>query len=117
MGKFKGAVLAAVVAGLLIAAPAGARVDFSGPAFDILAPGAFGGVPASPFSTDQGQLYDALTPLEGHVTTAELNRYYLSEKFGVVGPVIRSEQTGRPGLTGWRRQCSRFRERRRHSRQ
>jgi Penicillin amidase len=34
-----------------------------------------------------------------HVTTADLTRYYLSEKFGVSGPVIRSEQTGRPGLT------------------
>jgi Penicillin amidase len=93
-----GGVLAALVAALLIAAPAGARVDFSGPAFNILASGEFGGLPANQYSTDQGRLYDALTPLRGHVTTADLSRYYLSEKFGVTGPVVRREQTGRPGL-------------------
>ena len=95
---FVAGVFATLVAGLLIVAPAGARVDFSGPAFNILAPGEFGGLPANRYSTDQGQLYDALTPLQGHVTAADLNRFYLSEKFGVTGPVVRREQTGRPGL-------------------
>jgi acyl-homoserine lactone acylase PvdQ len=99
LGKFAGGVAATLVALLLNAGPAVARVDFSGPAYDILAPGEFGGLPTNQYSTDQGQLYDALTPLQGHVTTADLARYYLSEKFGVVGPVVRSEQTGRPGLT------------------
>ncbi|HTX30714.1 MAG TPA: penicillin acylase family protein [Solirubrobacteraceae bacterium] len=99
MRKFAGGIAATLVAVLLSAGPAVARVDFSGPAYDILAPGEFGGLPANQYSTDQGQLYDALTPLQGHVTTADLARYYLSEKFGVQGPVIRSEQTGRPGLT------------------
>ncbi len=96
--KFFGALALALVAVLLIAASAAARTDFSGPAFNILAPGEFGGLPSNQFSTDQGQLYDALTPLQGHVTTGDLSRFYLSEKFGVSGPVIRSEQTGRPGL-------------------
>ncbi len=82
----------------MLGRPGAARVDFSGPAFNILAPGQFGGVPANQYSTDQGALYDALTPLQGHVTPADLNRYYLSEKFGVTGPVVRREQTGRPGL-------------------
>jgi acyl-homoserine lactone acylase PvdQ len=91
-------VLVTLVAGLLIVAPASARVDFSGPAFNILAPGQFGGLPPVQYSTDQGQLYDALTPLGGHVTTADVSRLYLSEKFGVTGPVTRSEQTGRAGL-------------------
>ena len=95
---FAGAVVAVVVTALLVVGPAGARVDFSGPAFNILAPGEFGGIPASQYSTDQGQLYDALTPLQGHVTTADLSRFYLSEKFGVTGPVLRRESTGRPGL-------------------
>ena len=93
-----GGIVAALVAILMSAGPAGARLDYSGPAFNILAPGEFGGVPANQYSTDQGKLYDALTPLEGNVTTADLSRYYLSEKFGVTGPVVRSEQTGRPGL-------------------
>ena len=87
-----------IAAALVIVTPAGARIDFSGPAFNILAPGEFGGLPANQYSTDQGQLYNDLTPLEGHVTTADLSRYYLSEKFGVTGPVLRSENTGRPGL-------------------
>ena len=95
---FAGGVVSTLVTVLLIAAPAGARVDFSGPAFNILAPGQFGGLPANQYSTDQGKLYDALTPLEGNVTTADLSRYYLSEKFGVTGPIVRREQTGRPGL-------------------
>jgi acyl-homoserine lactone acylase PvdQ len=96
--KLVGGVLATLVAGLLMVAPASARVDFSGPAFNILAPGQDGGLPANQYSTDQGQLYDALTPLGGHVTPADLRRLYLSEKFGLTGPVTRSEQTGRPGL-------------------
>ena len=95
---FAGGVLAAFVATVMFAAPAGARVDFSGPAFNILAPGQYGGVPANQYSTDQGKLYDALTPLQGHVTAADVSRLYLSEKFGVTGPVVRREHTGRPGL-------------------
>ena len=43
-------------------------------------------------------LYNALTPLQGNITPADLSKYYLSEKFGVQGPVVRSENTGRPGL-------------------
>jgi acyl-homoserine lactone acylase PvdQ len=88
----------ALAAALLFAASAQARVDFSGSAFNILAPGEFGGVPANQYSTDQGKLYDALTPLQGRITPADLSRYYLSEKFGVTGPVVRRENTGRPGL-------------------
>jgi acyl-homoserine lactone acylase PvdQ len=96
--RFAGGVVATCVVVLLIAVPATAKIDFSGPAFNILAPGQFGGLPANQYSTDQGRLYDALTPLHGNVTPQDLRRYYLSEKFGVVGPVIRSEDTGRPGL-------------------
>ena len=98
MRKLGGAFVATLVAVLLGAPPAGANIDFSGPAFNILAPGEFGGLPANQFSTDQGSLYDALTPLQGNVTPGDLSRLYLSEKFGVVGPVIRTEPTGRAGL-------------------
>ena len=98
MRKCAGGVVATLVAALVMVASAGARVDFSGPAFNILAPGEYGGLPANQYSTDQGQLYNDLTPLEGHVTAADLSRYYLSEKFGVTGPIVRREQTGRPGL-------------------
>ena len=81
------------------ASPAAARIDYSGAAHQILAPGEYGSLPATVNSTDQGMLYDALTPLRGNVTTSDLDRYYLSEKFGLNGPVVRSEHTGRPGLT------------------
>jgi len=92
--------LGAVTAALLVAlAPttAGAYVDLSGPAFQILAPGEDGGIPTQ-YSTDQGKLYDALTPLQRSVNTQLLERFFLPEKFGVTGPVLRSENTGRPGL-------------------
>ena len=98
MRKLAVCFLGCVVAILLSAASAQARVDYSGAAYNILAPGEFGGVPTNQYSTDQGQLYDALTPLQGNITPADLNRYYLSEKFGVAGPVTRRENTGRPGL-------------------
>ena len=93
-----GLIATAMSLALVIAAPANARLDYSGPAFNILAPGEFGGLPANQYSTDQGQLYNALTPLEGHVTMADVARDYLSEKFGVQGPVVRVERP-KPGLT------------------
>jgi acyl-homoserine lactone acylase PvdQ len=90
--------LAACLLAALGAAPAGAFTDLSGGAFQILAPGEEGGYPPNAFSTDQGVLYNALTSLQGNVTTRKLEHDYLSEKFGVVGPVLRVEYTGRAGL-------------------
>jgi acyl-homoserine lactone acylase PvdQ len=90
--------LAVCVLAALSAAPAGAFTDLSGGAFQILAPGQEGGFTPGPFSTDQGALYDALTPLQGKVSTRKLEHDYLSEKFGVTGLVLRVENTGRAGL-------------------
>lgn len=73
-------------------------VDMSGGAYMILAPGEEGGITPGPFSTDQGKLYNALTPLKGKVSTKAIEKDYLSEKFGVQGPILRTEETGRPGL-------------------
>jgi acyl-homoserine lactone acylase PvdQ len=72
--------------------------DFSGGAFQILAPGQEGGLPPGPFSTDQGELYNALTKRRGNVSTSILEQDFISEKFGVTGPVLRTESTPRPGL-------------------
>src|SRR5450432_3974865 len=90
-----------LVAGVLAAFGASATAafatepeDFSGSAYQILAPGDGGFPPPerAPSSTfDQGLLYDALTPLQGKVTAADLEKNYLSEKFGVTGPVIEEE--------------------------
>ena len=82
------------------AASASEPEDFSGSAYQILAPGEGGFPPPerAPSSTfDQGLLYDALTPLQGNVTAADLEKYYLSEKFGVTGPVIEEEPGAGPG--------------------
>src|SRR5271167_2087333 len=93
-----GVVVASAVLGS-VAAPAVAKLDYSGAAYQILAPGEYGAIPPTVNSTDQGTLYDALTPLQGNVTGADVAKYYLSEKFGITGPVVRRESTGRPGLT------------------
>jgi acyl-homoserine lactone acylase PvdQ len=71
--------------------------DYSGAAYQILAPGDFGGLPPDENSFDQGNLYNDLTPLMGNVTPADLEKYFLSEKFGVTGPVVRTEEP-EPGL-------------------
>src|SRR5580692_10389563 len=90
--------LGLAVAGVLGALGASATVasaaepeDFSGAAYQILAPGDGGFPPPerAPSSTfDQGLLYDALTPLQGNVTAADLEKFYLSEKFGVTAPNV-----------------------------
>jgi acyl-homoserine lactone acylase PvdQ len=82
----------------LAAVPASAElVDLSGPAFQILAPGEDGTTFPDTYSTDQGKLYDALTALKT-VSTTSLEKDYISEKFGVQGPILREETTGYPGL-------------------
>ena len=78
-------ILGGLVAAFVLAlAPAGALaevVDDSGGAYQILAPGAAGSLPATEFSTDQGEMYSALTPLEGKVNAKAITQDYLSEKF------------------------------------
>ncbi len=74
--------LAAVV--VLALAPVTALampVDDSGGAYDILAAGAAGSLAPTEFSTDQGELYSALTPLQGKVKAKNITADYLSEKF------------------------------------
>ncbi len=96
--------LAAGVAFALSAAPALASEppleDFSGPAFMILPPGENGSLLEDTFSTDLGEKYNALTPKQGLVTQADIEKDFISEKFGVQGPMLREEITPRsPGLT------------------
>ena len=95
MRRFAGGAVAALVAGLLLAAPAGAPSGLLGAGVQHPGSGRVRGLPPTQYSTDQGMLYNALTPLQGNVTPADLSKYYLSEKFGVQGPVVRSENTGR----------------------
>jgi Penicillin amidase len=86
-----------VVLGVVLAVPAAAAANPGDTARYILPPGNFGGIPFTDESTDQLPLYDALTPLRGHVTDADIQKDYLPENFQPVGPT-HEEQTGRPGL-------------------
>ena len=95
-------VTAAGILGASIAStPAGGQPGQPGPpgpdrAFYILPPGNFGGLPTTDESRDQLPLYDALTPLRGNVTDADIEANFLPEDFAPVG-ATREEPTGRPG--------------------
>jgi len=67
-------------------------------AYYILPPGNYGGLPTTDESRDQLPLYDALTPLRGDVTDADIDANFLPEDFAPVG-ATREEPTGRPGTT------------------
>ncbi|MEM8660069.1 MAG: penicillin acylase family protein [Pseudomonadota bacterium] len=63
----------------------------------ILPPGNFGGLPITENSLDQLPLYDALTPLRGNVTDADIERLFLPQDLQPIGET-RLEPTGRPGV-------------------
>ncbi len=94
-----GAALAAVVM-IGMATPSGANQSPrpADRAYYVLPPGNYGGLPTTTESLNQLPLYDALTPLRGNVTDADINRDYLPENFAPVGPT-HLEPTGRPGTT------------------
>ena len=101
LGSLMAAVVLVALGAFASAASASEPEDFSGGAYQILAPGDGGAPPFGPSETlepfvpsstvDQGMLYDALTPLGGNVTQANLENLYLSEKFGVTGPILGEE--------------------------
>jgi len=64
----------------------------------ILPPGNYGGLPTTANSRDQLPLYDALTPLRGNVTDADIQRDFLPENFAPIG-APHEEATGHPGTT------------------
>ncbi len=96
-GRLRAAIVALLCTGLTLAFAAvsasASPPDYSGGAFQILAPGAEGGLVPGPFSADQVPLYDKLTTLSGKkITTRNVEELYLSEKFGVQGAPISSEE-------------------------
>jgi hypothetical protein len=66
------AVAAAGPALAVTAAPRGLAKDYSIVAGDIVPSGQYGSVPAPVQATRQAQMYNALTPLFNHVTSADL---------------------------------------------
>lgn len=67
-------------------------------AYYILPPGNYGGLPTTENSLDQLPLYDALTPLRGNVTDADIEQLFLPEDFQPIGETF-EEPTGRPTTT------------------
>ncbi len=96
--RVAGVVAAAGLA--LSAAPAAHAADFAQSAFNIVPSGQYGGVPVPPDADVQARMYDALTPLRGNVTAADLPKYFKSASLdpGADGPV-RSEPVPRAGVT------------------
>jgi acyl-homoserine lactone acylase PvdQ len=68
----------------MFTAPAAAQ-DYAATARNIIPSGQYGGFPVPPGADLQAQMYDALTPLFGNVTDADLQSDFKSEGFGV-GP-------------------------------
>jgi acyl-homoserine lactone acylase PvdQ len=94
-------VVTAFAVPLCATSAAGARLpDYTRQAYNVLPPGQAGLGGPSANTTDQLELYDALTPLRSNVGKADLARYFKAADFGLNGlPQRRSEDTGRPGLT------------------
>src|SRR5689334_12370402 len=72
----------AAAAFALAAAPAAAQ-DFAATARNIIPSGQYGSVPPAPGADAQALMYDALTPLFGNVTDADLMNKFKSERFGL----------------------------------
>jgi acyl-homoserine lactone acylase PvdQ len=88
--------VAAVPAGAAKRAAAAATPsleDFSGGAYQILPPGAEGGLEEAANARDQAKLYEKLTPKKGKVTQQLIEEDFLPEKFGVLtgGGELRTE--------------------------
>jgi len=78
------ALIGALAVTAIAASPASAK-DYgaTNSMFNVLTPGQAGDLISSANSVDQGKMYDALTPLRGNVTMADLQgtSYYKSEEF------------------------------------
>jgi acyl-homoserine lactone acylase PvdQ len=87
-----------LTAGTAGSAPAPRR-DYAAVALSILPPGENGSTAFDRNTNDQARLYDALTPLFGNVTAADLRRYFKPETLGLGGArPVRTEVLGRRGV-------------------
>ncbi|MEA2422649.1 MAG: hypothetical protein QOF55_1748, partial [Thermoleophilaceae bacterium] len=77
----------ALCALILAVAPAASAAprDFGKLTFNIMPPGQSGGAGPTPHSIDQLKLYDALTPLGGNVSLADVKRYFKPATFKPTG--------------------------------
>jgi acyl-homoserine lactone acylase PvdQ len=68
------------------------RIDYADVALNVLPPGESGDLLFPPTARDQLRLYDGLTPRSANVKSADLTRYFKSERFGVTGKTVRTER-------------------------
>ncbi len=114
-GRFA-TVAGTLVASLSLAATAtgASEPEYAAQAWNVLAPGEAGGVALTKNSTDQARIYDALTPLRGDVSDADLPTYFKPATLGLGaeravkterprrGLVIQRDRWGVPHVTGAR---------------
>ncbi len=93
------AVVAVVTAALAAAAGGAPPRDHAAVAWNILPPGQAGGVAFTKNSTDQAKLYDALTPLQDHVTEATIAKTFKRETLGLGAERAVSTERPRKGVT------------------
>ena len=95
--------VAATAAARATAHTASAPKDDAIIARDIMPSGEYGGYPTPPNADDQAKLYNALTPLFGHVTAKDIDKDFIPMTLGadIVGPSTQ-EQVTRPGVTIYR---------------
>ncbi len=74
-----------LVVGAVLAAPvsSAAGKDYARTALNIIPSGQYGSLAINPATTRQAEMYDGLTPLFDHVTSADLTTHFKSERFGV----------------------------------
>jgi acyl-homoserine lactone acylase PvdQ len=94
-------ILALVVLGPLSAAPPPLPrpADYATDAYSILPPGENGSLNFDKNTNDQAKLYDALTPLRGNVTMADIRRLFKPEPLGLGKDKPRSVERPIAGLT------------------
>jgi len=73
--------------------------DYATQAWDVLPPGENGSLSFDRNTNDQAKLYDALTPLRGNVTQADIQRDFKAEPLGLGKEKPRSVEHPRAGLT------------------
>jgi acyl-homoserine lactone acylase PvdQ len=94
------ALLVALTGAAFSAAPAAAR-DYASIARDIVSAGQYGTFPPPADADQQARMYDALTPLFNHVTSADILKYFKPEPMDVAsapGP-LEPETVPHPGVT------------------
>ena len=72
-----------VVVVVALGAQSAAAKDYAQTARNIIPSGQYGSLPPRPGADTQALMYDGLTPLFDHVTNADLNQYFKSERFGI----------------------------------